>query len=468
MGAEANPTEFIDLSWQRRVHIVGVGGAGMSAIATVLAAMGHHVTGTDLKASAALDRLRAVGVEVSIGHSAVHIGDVEAVAISTAIPPGNPEVTAARERGIAVLRRADVLSAIAACRRTAAVAGTKGKTTTTSMLALILVESGLRPSFIVGGDVNDVGGGAVWDKGDWFVVEADESDGTFLELGADAVLVTNIEPDHLDYWGTFDALLAAFERFLSSAPGPRLVCADDPWAAALGQRVGAVTYGMSAGADWQLTEVTTSRSSVIFSVVHEGAVVATIRLPVPGLHNARNAGGALAMAVSLGAPVDAAVRALERYAGVARRFQFRGEAAGVTFVDDYAHLPTAVAAALDTARRGDWRRVVAVFQPHRYTRTATLADSFADAFVDADVLVVTDIYPAGEAALPGVSGKLIVDAVLDAHPTTRLAWLPARHDVADYLARLLRAGDLCLTLGAGDITSLPDELIDRLRDRGHD
>jgi UDP-N-acetylmuramate--alanine ligase len=467
VDVEASAGSLIDLSRPRRVHIVGVGGAGMSAIATVLAAMGHEVTGSDLKASAALDRLRAVGVTVTIGHRAEHLGDAEAVAISTAIPGGNPEVTAARERGIVVLRRADVLAAIASCRRTAAVSGTKGKTTTTSMLALILVEAGMRPSFIVGGDVNEVGGGAVWDRGPWFVVEADESDGTFLELGADAVLVTNVEPDHLDHWRTFDALLAGFDQFLASAKGPRLVCADDPWAATLGQRVGATTYGTSPGSDWQLTDLVTGRSTVVFSIVHDGAPVATVRRPVPGLHNARNAAGALAMAVLLGAPIDAAVRALERYAGVARRFQFRGEADGVTFIDDYAHLPTAVAAALDTVRRGHWRRVVAVFQPHRFTRTAALADSFAHAFVDADVLVVTDIYPAGEPALPGVSGKLIVDAVLDAHPTARLAWLPARHDVADYLVRVLRPGDVCLTLGAGDVTSLPDELIERLRDRGH-
>ena len=463
--AEALPTDRIDLSKHRRVHVVGVGGAGMSAIATVLAAMGHHVTGSDLKASAALDRLRAVGIEVSVGHRASNVGDAEVVAISTAIGAGNPEVVAAKERGVTVLRRADLLSSIAACRRTAAIAGTKGKTTTTSMLALILVEAGLRPSFIVGGDVNEVGGGAVWDNGPWFVVEADESDGTFLELGADAVVVTNVEPDHLDHWGTFDSLLVAFEQFLASASGPRLVCADDAWAATLGQRVGATTYGLAPGADWQLIDVVTNRSSVVFSVVHEDVRVASIRLPVPGLHNVRNAGGALAMAVSLGAPVEAAVRALERYAGVARRFQFRGDAAGVTFVDDYAHLPTAVAAALDTARRGDWGRVVAVFQPHRYTRTAALADSFADAFVDAGLLVVTDIYPAGEPALPGVTGKLIVDAVLDAHPTARVAWLPARHDVVEYLTRVLRPGDLCLTLGAGDVTSLPDEVIERLRDR---
>jgi UDP-N-acetylmuramate--alanine ligase len=453
----------IDLSEPRRVHIVGVGGAGMSAIAAVLAAMGHHVTGTDLKSSAALERLRALGVEVSVGHGAERLGDVDALTMSTAVPASNPEVIAAHQRGISVLRRADMLAAIASCRRTVAVAGTKGKTTTTSMLALILVEAGLRPSFIVGGDVNDVGGGAVWDRGDWFVVEADESDGTFLELGADAVLVTNIEPDHLDYWGDFESLRRAFERFVTSAPGPRLVCADDRWASELGALAGAPSYGTAAAADWRLTDLDPSRGGVNFSVTHHGATVAQVRLPVPGVHNARNACGALAMGVLLGAPVEAAVRALERYAGVARRFQFRGEAGGVTFVDDYAHLPTAAAAALDTARGGAWPRIVAVFQPHRYTRTAALAASFADAFVDADLLAVTEIYGAGERALPGVSGKLIVDAVLDAHPTARVAWLPTRPDLVLYLQRTLRPGDLCLTLGAGDITSLADELIDRLR-----
>ncbi len=451
-----------DLAAARAVHVVGAGGAGMSAIATVLAAMGKQVTGSDLKDSAALRRLAAVGVTVHVGHRGANVGDVDAIAISTAVSVSNPEVAAGHARGIPVLRRAEILRAVCLSRATVAVAGTHGKTTTTSMLALILVEAGMHPSFLVGGDLNEVGGGAVWDPAHVdapFVVEADESDGTFVELGAHDVLVTNVEPDHLDYWGGFAALEAAFDRFVGDAPGVRLVGVDDPGGAALAARTGAVTVGAAPGARWRMDALVTGRDGTRFTLVHDGAEIAEVALAVPGVHNARNALAATAMAVELGAPVDAAVRALGRYAGVARRWQHRGEAAGVTFVDDYAHLPSEVAAAVDTGRRGGWRRVVVVFQPHRFSRTAALWRGFADAFDGADLVVVTDVYPAGEPARPGVSGKLIVDAVLDAHPSARLAWLPARRDIVAYLTRELRPGDLCLTLGAGDLTSLPDEVI---------
>jgi len=438
----------------------------MSAIATVLAAMGKRVSGSDLKDSAALRRLEAAGVEVRVGHDPAHVGDADLVAISTAVAASNPEVVAARQRDIPVLRRADLLAAICRTRRTVAVAGTHGKTTTSSMLALILVEAGMHPSFLIGGDLNEVGGGAVWDAGHLdapFVVEADESDGTFVELGADGVIVTNVEPDHLDHWGTFPALEAAFERFVTEAGGVRLVGTDDEGGRRLATRTGAVTHGTSGDADWQLLRPVSGRAGIRFAVARYGTELGEISLAVPGLHNARNALAAIAMSVELGAPVEAAGRALSRYAGVARRWQHRGEAAGVTFVDEYSHLPTEVRAALATARDGGWTRVVAVFQPHRYSRTAALWADFADAFVDADRLVVTDIYPAGEAPRPGVTGKLIVNAVLDAHPDAQVTWLPSRRDVVTYLTRLLRPGDLCLTLGAGDLTSLPDEVIDLLR-----
>ena len=448
----------LDLGVPQRVHVVGVGGAGMSAIATVLATMGHRVSGSDLKASSALERLRAAGIEIAVGHRAENVGDVDAVTISTAVPPTNPEVVAANERGIPVLRRAEVLAAISATRRTIAVAGTHGKTTTSSMLALVLVEAGLRPSFIVGGEVNEIGTGALWDEGEWFVVEADESDGTFLELPTEVAIVTSVEPDHLEHYGSREALVDAFDRFLAAAQ-VRIVCADDPGAAQAGAAHRAVTYGIAEGAEYRMVDVERSRTSTRFGVEHAGRRIADVRLPVPGLHNARNACAAFAAGVTVGATPEAAVRALARYAGVARRFQFRGERNGVTFVDDYAHLPTEVAAALAAAADGGWHRIVCVFQPHRYSRTASLWREFADGFTDADVLVVTDIYGAGEAPRPGVTGKLIVDAVLEAHPEQRLAYLPGRADLVPYLRRILRPGDLCLTLGAGDLTSLPAEFL---------
>ena len=452
--------EHLDLSVPRRVHVVGIGGAGMSAIATVLAAMGHRVTGSDLKASAVLERVRGLGIPVTVGHAPANLGDAEVVAVSTAIPPTNAEVVAAGERHIPVLRRAELLAAVVATRRGVGVAGTHGKTTTSSMLALVLVEAGLRPSFLIGGQVNEIGTGAVWDEGEWLVVEADESDGTFLELPLDAVVVTSVEPDHLEsYGGSFDELTAAFDRFLAQAPGPKVVCSDDPVAARLAGANGAVTYGTGEGADYRMTGLAEGRSSVRFSVEHAGAVLGSVELPVPGVYNARNACAALVTGLQLGAPFSAAAAALGRFGGVARRFQFRGERDGVTFVDDYAHLPGEVQAVLAAARAGGWRRIVCAFQPHRYSRTAALAPEFAGAFDDADLVVVTDVYAEGEAPRPGVTGKLVVDAVLDADPSARVAYLPHRQDVAPYLRRTLRPGDLCMSLGAGDITLLASELL---------
>jgi len=448
----------LDLARPQRIHIVGIGGAGMSAIASVLAAMGHTVTGSDLKASPGLDRLTAAGVVVTVGHGAANVGDVDVVTFSTAIPPTNPELVAADERGIPRYSRASVLAAITATRRTAAVAGTHGKTTTSSMLALVLVEAGLSPSFIVGGEVNEIGSGAVWGTGEWLVVEADESDGTFLDLRADVGIVTSVEPDHLEHYGGWEPLVDAFDRFIAGA-GTSVVCADDPVAARLGAAHAALSYGVSDGADYRMTDVQRGRSGVQFTVEHGGEVLGAIDLPIPGLHNARNACGALVAGMAMGAPFAAGARALARYGGVARRFQFRGEHNGVTFVDEYSHLPTEIAAALSAAADGGWKRIVAVFQPHRFSRTATLWRDFADAFVGADLLVVTDVYAAGEAPRPGVSGHLIVNAVLDAHPMARVVYLPNRTEIAPYLRTALRPGDLCLTLGAGDLTSLPDELV---------
>lgn len=458
------PTTTVDLRTPKTIHVVGIGGAGMSAIASVLAAMGHRVSGSDLKESAGLERLRAEGVEVCIGHDAGNVGaDVDYVTISTAIPERNLEVIAARERSIPVLRRADMLGAIGATRRTVAVAGTHGKTTTSSMLALVLAQAEMHPSFIIGGDVNEIGSGAIWSDGEWFVVEADESDGTFVELPREAVVLTNVEPDHLEFHGSYEALLDAFDRFVTDVPGPKLVCADDPVAAQLGAEHGASTYGTSAGAQFRMDNLMLNRWGASFDLVRDGTRVGEVRLPLAGLHNALNACAAVAMGLLLGASFDAARAALTRFGGVARRFEHRGEVDGISFIDDYAHLPTEVAAALAAARSGDWERVVCVFQPHRYSRTASLWQDFADAFVDADVLAVTDVYAAGETPRPGVSGMLVARAVLDAHPWSRLAYLPHRADIATYLRAELRPGDLCLTLGAGDLTSLPDEMQELLR-----
>ena len=457
-------TEPFDLGRPRTIHVIGCGGTGMSPITTVLATMGHRVSGSDTKDGPVIDRLRALGVDVTIGQAPENIGpDVEAVTRSTAIPDTNVEVVEARRRGLPLLRRADTLAGICAQRRTIAIAGSHGKTTTSSMVALVLVEAGRQPSFIVGGEM--AGGNAVWSdppaQGDGlFVVEADESDGTFLELGAEIAVVTSIEPDHLEHWGSWGALQEGFDTFLAGAGTLRVVCADDAGAAAAGARAGAVTYGTTEGADYRMVDVAGGRTGIAFTVERRGEALGEVRLPVPGIHNARNACAAVTVALELGVPFDDAARALGRYAGVARRFQFRGERDGITFIDDYAHLPGEIRPMLAAAREGGWSRVVCVFQPHRYSRMATLdmAD-FGEVFDDADVLVVTEIYAQGEEPRPGVSGKRVLEAVLDARPGRKAYWFPSRADLAANVRAVLRPGDLCLTLGAGDLTLLPDELL---------
>lgn len=468
VNVESPATALVVSDEPRFFHIVGIGGAGMSAIATALVGLGHRVTGSDLKDSAVVDRARALGIEVSIGHDAANVGRADAVALSTAIPGSNPERVEAEGRGLPILSRADVLAAICGTKRTIAVAGSHGKTTTSSMLALILRHAGWNPSFIIGGDLNEVGSGAMWDEGEWLVVEADESDGTFLQLPREAAILTSVEPDHLEHWGGEEQLVEGFRQFLRGVTGPTVACADDPGAAALASEHGVRTYGRSPEADFVVTGVELAAASAMFQVKPSGGETLTVSLPVPGLHNVLNAAGALALALELGVDGSDAIAALARFGGVARRMEFRGEREGVTFIDDYAHLPGEVESAIAAARAGQWSRVVVVFQPHRYSRTASLAASFARSFDEADVVVITEIYSSGEEPRPGVSGKLVVDAVAAGAggPSRgrggrqpKVVWLPSRLDLVGWLRANLRPGDLCLTLGAGDLTTLPGELL---------
>ena len=457
----------LDLSAPRKVHIVGIGGMAMSGIAAVLTRLGHTVSGSDLKSWRGLDRLRFLGVDVHVPHDAACLpAELDAVVVSTAIPPTNPEVLAARERGVPVLRRAEALAAIVDTRRTVAISGTHGKTTTSTMTTLILRAAGWHPSFLIGGEPNEVGSNAAYDEGEWLVIEADESDGTFVEIAPEAVILTNVEPDHLDHYGDMATLEEACARYLSSAPGPRVACADDPGAARLAAQVTAagqpvITYGEAHDADYRIDGYRGDRLGSRFRLVRHGEDLGEIVLPAPGRHNARNAAAAAALATEIGVPFDAVAAALGRFAGVARRFQFHGEVAGVTLVDDYAHLPGEIKATLAAAREGAWSRIVAVFQPHRYSRTARLWRDFGDAFADADVVVLTDVYAAGEPPQPGVSGRLILQAVCEAGPSNRVFYLPKRSDILARLPDLTRPGDLVITLGAGDVTSLPDEWLRR-------
>jgi UDP-N-acetylmuramate--alanine ligase len=431
----------------------------MSGIAAILTRLGHTVSGSDLKAWRGLERLRLLGVEVHVPHDASRLpAELDAVVVSTAIPASNPEVVTARERGVPVLRRSEALASIVDLRRTVAISGTHGKTTTSTMTTLVLRAAGWQPSFLIGGEPNEVGSNAAYDEGEWLVVEADESDGTFIEIAPEAVVLTNVEPDHLDHYGDFAALEAACARYLAAAPGPRVVCADDPVAARLAAEVGgAVTYGTAEAADYRITGYAGERSGSRFTLHRAGTPLGELVVPAPGIHNARNAAAAAAVCIEIGVPFEAVRSALGRFAGVARRFQFHGEVDGVSLVDDYAHLPGEVKATLAAAKEGGWSRVVAVFQPHRYSRTARLWRDFGDAFDDADVVVLTDVYAAGEPPQPGVSGRLVLQAVCEARPAARVLYLPKRADLLERLPGLTRPGDLVVTLGAGDVTSLPDE-----------
>lgn len=462
------PQQSIDLSTPRRLHVVNVGGAGMSAVATVLAQMGHAISGVDDKDTPFLAPLRALGVDVTVGRQGLaDVTAVDAVVTSTATPPDHPDVVAAEAAGVPVLHRGDALASICVERDVLAVAGTHGKSTTTGMVATILEGVGNGAGYLAGTRITGLDRNADWRTGPGFVVEADESDGTFLRVGATDALVTNVEADHLSYWGTEDALVEGFRTLVGGLDGTAVLCLDDPGAAALAPFAGrTVTYGTDAAADLRITDVGPAGIGVRFTLHHDGDAVEVEVPAAPGLHNARNAAGALAACLVRGVPLADGARALLGFAGVARRFEQRGVADGVTFVDSYDHLPTEVAAALAAARTGPFDRIVCVFQPHRYTRTRDLAHTFADAFVDADVLGVTELYPAGEAPIEGVSGALVRDAVVAAHPDADVTFLSDLPAAEAWLLDVLRPGDLCLTLNAGDLTATPDRVLAALRERG--
>jgi len=481
----------------RRVHLIGVGGVGMSGLARLLLARGHAVTGSDQKESAALAALRELGADVWAGHDASRLGRPDLVAVSTAIRAQNPELVAAGSLGVPVVRRARLLAMLMAGRTGLVVAGTHGKTTTTGMATVILQEAGFDPSFAVGGDFKSTGANARAGTGGHFVAEADESDGSFLELSPTVAVVTNVEADHLDHWGSLAAIQAGFRQFVALLPpdGTAVLCADDPGALALAAAApcAVVTYGLldrrgagaaagpagpaggraaagreppagAAGAapDMLATGVSADGAGSRFTVTAAGRELGEVRLLVPGRHMVANALAAIAATRALGAPFSAAQAALARYTGAARRFHLRHELSGITVVDDYAHHPTEVAATLAAARLGQWARVVAVFQPHLYSRTRAFAGELGQALSVADVVLVTDVYGAREDPQPGVDGALVVAAALEARPSLDCAYVPDRGELAKHAAAVLRPGDLLLTLGAGDITTLADEVAELL------
>ena len=444
----------------RRVHFVGIGGAGMSAIAKVLLERGFEVSGSDLKRSRAATMLEAMGVAVHIGHEASLVDGADVVVISTAIPPRNLELVRARESGIEVMTRGAALAALLNDLRSIVVAGTHGKTTTTSMIVSVMHAEGRDPTYLVGGGLNDVGTNARHGRDELAVVESDESDGSFLLLTPHVAVVTNIEADHLDHWGSFDAIADGFLSWLGAVDrgGAVVVPHDDEvlgrYASSAG--VSRVTFG--PGGDVEARNVEPEASGMSFTLVN-GDFTAPVALRVPGRHNVVNALAAAAACLQVGLSVESIARGLGEYRGVERRFQIRGEFDGVTIIDDYAHHPTEVRATLEAARGGPYKRVVAVFQPHRYSRTQALHGDFGASFDNADRIVITDVYGAGEQPVPGVTGKLISDAVCAHLPGRSVAYLPHHGELVAYLRASSRPGDALLTLGAGDISALGEELL---------
>lgn len=449
--------EIVDLSVPTDIHLIAIGGAGMAAIAEVLHEMGHRVRGSDMNPSAALDRLQSLGIDAVVGHSAENVDSPTIAMKSTAVPDTNVEVQELEGRGVRVRHRGEILAGIAALRKTVAVAGTHGKTTTTSMLAVICEQAQIEPSYIIGGVVPDLGRGARWGSGEWFVLEADESDGSGFGLNHTVSIVTNVERDHLEFYGTEENLRAAFGEFVATSP-IAVVCLDDPGAAELAVGSNVVTYGTVEGATYQMLNIERGSSSVAFDLNRAGVLLGTIRVPMPGLHNALNAAAATAAAMEMGLPFRAAQAALSTFSGVRRRFDARGAAGGVTFVDDYAHLPTEVRAAVAAGTDTGHERVVAVFQPHRFSRTESIWEEFEGAFDGADLLVLTDIYSSGEKPRPGITGELIVEAVERRAGHPEIIYHQDRSTLPSALVDILKPGDLCLTLGAGDLVDIPDEV----------
>jgi len=455
----------------RRIHFIGIGGSGMSGIAELLANLDYAVTGSDEKRSSATDRLQKIGVKVDVGHSPHHVGGADVVVVSTAVRSNNPEVVEAHRRGIPVIPRAEMLAELMRLRYAVAVAGAHGKTTTTSMIALALERAGLDPTAVIGGRLSAFGGNARLGGGELMVAEADESDRSFLKLFPTLAVITNIDYEHLENYGSFDELCQAFVDFANKVPfyGAVVCCADDEHLGALASRMTrrVTTYGMSETADVTASDVVLGPMSVAATVKRRArrsddaaktlATLGPLELNVPGHHNLLNALAAVAVGIELGVPFERLAPGLREFKGAERRFEVRGEPRGVLVVDDYGHHPTEIAAVLAGARALG-RRIVVAFQPHRYSRTKALFDAFGPSLAGADHVVLTDIYAAGEDPLPGIDLEAFA-ARVRSQVSVPLDVVPNLADVAPALARIATPGDLIITFGAGSIATVPEQLL---------
>ena len=454
------------------IHFVGIGGIGMSGRAEILHNLNYSVQGSDISESANVKRLRYLGIEIAIGHSGKNLGPAEVVVISSAVPPDNPEVLAARSRLIPVIPRAEMLAEVMRLKWSIAVAGTHGKTTTTSIGASVLDAGQFDPTVINGGIINAYGTNAHLGSGDWIVVEADESDGTFMKLPATIAVVTNIDPEHLDHYGNFDTLKAAFATFVQNIPfyGFATMCIDDAEVQALITQVAdrrIVTYGLSPQADIRAIDIEFDPTSSDFTVVASNRAdtstteLGRFTMPMVGEHNIRNALAAISIALEMGVEIDVLQRALADFSGVERRFTRTGIVNGVTVIDDYGHHPVEISAVLAAARTSSRRNVIAVVQPHRYSRVRDLFDEFCTCFNDADTVIVTDIYPAGETPLESIDQAALIDGLRSRGHRHVLA-LDAPEALPVLISEIAKADDFVVCLGAGNITTWANELPDNL------
>lgn len=452
-----------------RIHFVGVGGIGMSGLAEILRSMHFEVSGSDLRRGENTERLERLGVCLHLGHQASHVHGADVVVYSSAIRPDNPELQAAEAGGIPTITRGEMLAELMRMKYSVAISGSHGKTTTTSLVATVLRDAGLDPTVVVGGRMAALGSNARLGAGDLLVAEADESDGSFLGLAPALAVVTNIDPEHLDFYGTHEALKKAFVRFVERVPfyGLAVLCLDHPHVRDLLPSINRryVTYGFSRQADYVAEQLRFAGVATSFRVRHRQRPLGDFTLRMPGEHNVLNCLAAIAVADELAVPLDSMKESLATFGGVARRFTITGQSAGVALVDDYGHHPKEVLATLSAARRAYGGRVLVAFQPHRYTRTAALFQEFLGAFDQADCVFVTDVYPAGEAPIEGVSGRSLAEAI-SAHGHRAASYVESDSELLDSLCGQARAGDVVLALGAGDINQVLKPLAERLGGEG--
>ncbi len=455
----------------KKIHFIGIGGSGMSGIAEVLCNMGYTVSGSDLKSSAVTRRLASLGVDVQVGHAASNVVDVDCVVYSSAVKYTNPEMEAAVKEQIPIIARAEMLAELMRMKYGVAVAGTHGKTTTTSIIASILARAGLDPTVVTGGKLNHLGSGAKLGKGEFLVAEADESDGSFLKLSPTIAVVTNIDREHMEHYSDMEEVKASYLDFVNKVPfyGCAVVCLDHPTIQELLPLVSRryVTYGLSAQADVRAVDISHKQGKTSFEVIAEGESIGRVVINMPGEHNVCNALGAVAVAMELSISSADIIKGLKEFTGVERRFQIIGTASGVTVVDDYGHHPVEIKAVLKSIKDG-WKgkRAVIVFQPHRYSRTKDLFRDFTTAFNDADLLVVTNIYGAGEeCGEEGNDGAKGLYRAIKEHGHRNVTYIDQLERVSEYLLNIVKPGDMVVTLGAGDVWTVAENLIDALKDK---